>query len=120
MLVGNAIPFTPAARAGLSRGDLIVRINGQPVANQGDFFTVLYNSGGTATLQVKKAGGRFVRLNVPLTTYELGALGEFTRNGMVVGAVAPGTPAAYVGLQRGDVILRIDNQVVRGQKEFDR
>lgn len=121
MLVGTVIPGTPAARAALDKGDLIGSINGLPVVTQADFFTLLYSSGGSVTLAVKKASGRVVKLDVSLTTYELGALGTFNRDGsMTVGVVAPATPAAYVGLQKGDVILRIDNQRARNQKEFDR
>jgi S1-C subfamily serine protease len=121
MLVASAIPGTAAARAGLDKGDLIGSINDLPVATQADFFTVLYNSGGSVTLKVKKASGRVVRLDISLTTYELGAVGTFNKDGSVtVGVVAPATPAAFAGLQKGDVILRMDNQVVRNQKEFDR
>jgi S1-C subfamily serine protease len=120
MRVGSVIPCTPAARVGLDKGDFILRINNLRVTNLADFFTVLYNSGGTAALQVKKANGRLVRLDVNLTTYELGAVGDFTRDGLVVSVVAPATPAAYVGLQKGDVILRIDNQPLRNQKEAER
>jgi S1-C subfamily serine protease len=121
LVVGNAVPGTPAARAGLEKGDLIFRINDLPIVTQSDFFTVLYSSGGSVTLQVKKASGRLVKLDVSLTTYELGALGTFNKDGSVtIGVVAPATPAAYVGLQKGDVILRIDNQLVRNQKDYDR
>jgi S1-C subfamily serine protease len=121
LLIANVVPGTPAAGAGLDKGDLIGSINDLPVATQADFFSVLYNSGGSVTLRVKKAGGRVVKLDISLTTYELGALGTFNKDGsMTVGAVAPATPAAFAGLQKGDVILRMDNQVVRNQKEFDR
>ena len=121
LLVGNAVPGTPAATAGLDKGDLIFRINTLPIVTQSDFFTVLYSSGGAVTLQVKKAGGRRVKLDISLTTYELGTLGTFNKDGsMTIGVVAPATPAAYVGLQKGDVIQRIDNQLVRSQKDFDR
>jgi S1-C subfamily serine protease len=121
LVVGNTIPCTPAARLGLAKGDLIGRVNGLPVVSQNDFFAVLYTSGGEVTLQVKKATtGRVVKEEVDLTTYELGVLGQFDKEGMTIGVVAPDTPAAYVGLQKGDVILRIDNQTVRTQKEFDR
>ena len=120
MLVANAIPATPAARAGLEKADLIFGINKVTITNQNDLFTVLYSSGGTVTLQIKKAGGRIVVQDVDLTNYDLGVLGEFNKDGMTIGVVAPGTPAAYVGLQKGDMILRIDNQTVRGQKDFDR
>jgi S1-C subfamily serine protease len=121
LLVGNSVPGTPAARAGLEKGDLIGSINNLPVVTQADFFTILYGSGGAVTLKVKKASGRVVSLDVSLTTYELGTLGTFNKDGnMTIGVVAPATPAAYVGLQKGDVILRIDNQPVRNQKEYDR
>jgi S1-C subfamily serine protease len=120
LLVAGAVPGTPAARAGLDKGDLIGRINGQPIVTQADFFAALYGSGGSVTLTVKKAGGRVGKLDVSLTTYELGVVGDFNRDGMVIGVVAPATPAAYVGLQKGDMILRIDNQPVRSQKDFDR
>jgi len=120
MLIATTVPATPAAKVGLDKGDLIVRINNLPILNQNDFFTVLYASGGSVTLTVKKANGKLIRQDVSLTTWELGILGDFTRDGMVIGVVAPNTPAAYVGLQKGDVILRIDNQPVRSQKDFDR
>jgi S1-C subfamily serine protease len=120
VVVGTAIPCTPAARIGLAKGDLIARINNLPVTNANDFFTILYGSGGTVTLQVRKANGRLVRQEVDLTTYELGAVGTFGRDGLTIGLVAPNTPAAYVGLQKGDMILRIDNQPIRNQKEAER
>ncbi len=120
MLVTNAIPATPAARAGLEKGDLIFGINKVTITNQNDLFTVLYSSGGSVTLQIKKASGRIVVQDVDLTNYDLGVLGEFSKDGMTIGVVAPGTPAAYVGLQKGDMILRIDNRTVRSQKDFDR
>jgi S1-C subfamily serine protease len=121
VVIGKVVPGTPAARVGLDKGDLIGSINNLPVVTQADFFTILYSSGGSATLKVKKASGRVVSLDVSLTTYELGALGTFNKDGSVtIGVVAPATPAAYAGLQKGDVILRMDNQTVRGQKDFDR
>jgi S1-C subfamily serine protease len=120
LLIGTAVPGTPAAKAGLDKGDLILRINNQFIPTQNDFFGVLYSSGGSVTLQVRKASGRTVKQDVSLTTYELGVLGTFGRDGMTVGVVAPATPAAYVGLQKGDVIQRIDNQPLRSQKDFDR
>jgi len=120
MLVANSIPCTPAARVGLDKGDLIFGINKVTITNQNDLFTVLYSSGGSVTLQIKKANGRIVVQDVDLTNYDLGVLGEFSKDGMTIGVVAPATPAAYVGLQKGDMILRIDNQTVRSQKDFDR
>jgi S1-C subfamily serine protease len=111
-------PGTPAARIGLEKGDTIVRIDNVPMTSEAVFFRVVYNSGGIVTLHVRKANERPARLEADMRTFELGVVGDFTREGMVLGIVAPATPAAVIGLQKGDVILRIDNQQVRNQGEF--
>jgi S1-C subfamily serine protease len=118
MRLQTVIPGTPAARAGLEKGDTIVRINSVPILSQAELYAVLYKSGGSVTLNVVKGNGRAVRLDADLRTYHLGAVGEFTRDGMVIATVAPDTPAAAAGLQQGDLILRIDDQRVRSQDEF--
>ena len=117
--VRSVAPGTPAARAGLEKGDTILRVDGTPVTNQADFFAALYASGGAAALAVRKGNGRLARVDVDLRLYDLGVVGEFGREGMLIGVIAPGTPAAWSGLRRGDVILRIDNRPVRSQEEFD-
>ncbi len=120
MLVATTIPGTPAAAAGLGKGDLIGRINNQPIRTQEELYAVLNASGGAATLLVRNGRtGRVGTIDVDLTTYELGALGEFTRDGMVVATVAPATPAERCGLQKGDLIVRIDNQPIRTQDDFN-
>lgn len=119
MHIRSVAPGTPAARIGLARGDVIGRIDNVPITNQADLFTVLYRSGGQVNLLVRKANGRVVRLDADLTIYELGVVGEFGPQGMTVGVVAPDTPAAWAGLQRGDCIQRIDNRPIRSQEEFN-
>lgn len=120
MLVGSTVPGTPAEGLKLQKGDLIARINNQTVRSQEELHAVLNASGGSATLLVRNGQtGRAGTVNVDLTTYQLGALGEFTRDGVVIATVAPGTPAARAGVQKGDLITRIDNQMVRNQKDFN-
>lgn len=119
MRIAIVVPGTAAARIGLQPGDVIGRINNQVVRSQNDLYAVLNTSGGSASLLVRKgANGRVVRLDADLATYQLGALGTFTRDGMLIATVAPGTPAERAGLQPGDVIGRIDNQVIRNQKDY--
>jgi S1-C subfamily serine protease len=120
MLLSTIIPGTPAARLGLQSGDLILKINNQFIGNQADLCTVLNSSGGSATLVVRSGRtGRVGSLDVDLTTYQLGCLGDFTRDGLLIATVAPATPAERSGLQPGDLIARVDNQVVRTQKDFN-
>jgi S1-C subfamily serine protease len=119
MQINLVVPGSPAAVVGLAPGDLILRINNQVIRNQEDLFSVLNSSDGSVTLQVRDGRtGRTGKLEVDLTIYELGALGEFTRNGMLIATVAPGTPADRFGLRPGDLIVSIDNQPVRNQGDF--
>jgi regulator of sigma E protease len=121
MLLAGILPGTPAAGAGLQKGDLLVRINNLPVRSQQELFAALDNSGGSATLVVRSGQtGRAGTLTVDLQTYQFGALGQYTRDGMLLQTVAPGTGAERAGLQPGDLIVRVDNQVVRDQKEFEK
>jgi len=45
-------------------------------------------------------------------------IGAKTRTGVVVAGVAPGSPAAQVGLQRGDVIIEVNQKRVRNVNEM--
>ncbi len=42
-----------------------------------------------------------------------------TRRGVVVSAIDPGSPAASVGLARGDVIVRVDGRDIHSRDEFE-
>src|SRR5215470_12791225 len=119
-----------AARAGLQRGDLIVKIDGSTITNQADFVQVINSSGGSVVLSVRKAGtGRLTRveLNLAIGTrpgvgakgpYLLGVMGQYRLEGMLIQSVGACTPASLVGLQPGDVIVRINNQPIRSQREL--
>ncbi len=120
MLVKVVGPGTPAARAGIQPNDVIVRINNALIRNQRDLFVVLNNSNGTAVLDVRRAGAvRPVRVVTDLRVFELGAVGEFLPQGMRIRVVSPGTPADRAGLVAGDVIVQIDQRVIRSQADFD-
>jgi S1-C subfamily serine protease len=119
MVVGTVAPGTPAERVGLQRGDLIVRIDNQPVRDQAAFKAALNNSGGSVVLTVRRGlAGPAVRVPVDLMNNPLGAWCEPAQEGMRITAVGPDSPAALIGLQRGDVILKIDDQRVRSQSEL--
>jgi S1-C subfamily serine protease len=119
MRVNVVVPGTPAERAGLKPGDTILMMNGRQIGNQNDFFAVLNSSGGSVALQVRRANGQGERLQADLAQHTLGVVGEFTRDGLRVEVVAPGTPAERFGLQRGDLIVRVDNQQVRSMAELN-
>ncbi len=149
-LVAKVIPGAPAESAGVQIGDIITEFNGQLIDHSADLppmvgVTPINND---ATLKIIRQGEpRTLHFNVGLLPEEdsqmasaknakkspenqLGiAVSELTsdqrqmlqipRHGVLVQDVGQGA-AREAGIQRGDVILQIQNTVVRDLKDFDK
>jgi regulator of sigma E protease len=122
-VVGEVIPGSIAARAGLLTGDQILAVGGEVTASREDAMLALLSAvvaDGRTSLRVQRAAGeRLLPLEVPaeqrraLTepgAFSAGIGFEFTRPHIpvVVGQVVPGGAAAAAGLKTGDLILAID------------
>jgi Do/DeqQ family serine protease len=137
-LVSSLAPRSPATRAGMKVGDLVVSVDGQDVddANAFDYRFATKPLGGQAMIGVMR-GGREVKLAVALETLPdsprdeaviktrspfLGAkianlspaLAEELRldidtKGVVVTDVENGSTADSFGLQKGDIVLVVNN-----------
>jgi regulator of sigma E protease len=55
---------TPASRAGLQRGDLVVSVNGAPVRNWYDFYEIITHSNGQVLNTVVRRKGSEVKLEI--------------------------------------------------------
>jgi S1-C subfamily serine protease len=115
MVVVIVAPETPAARAGLKRGDLLLNIDGKVIPNQTAFDAALSRSGGSVVLKVRRGGGAPGTIQVNLMSSPLGAWTESVADGLRVATVADGTPAARAGLKKQDVILRVEDRRVKTQ-----
>ena len=94
-LAARVLPDSPAAKAGIQANDLIVGINGKPLYHINEIDDFLRQNPSTPIqLRLKRNGAD---VTVP---FEPGPL--------VVGEVLKDSPAARVGLQKGDAILAID------------
>jgi len=148
-LVASITAQSPASRAGLRTGDLIVSVDGQDVddPNAFDYRFATKPLGGQAQVGVLRAG-RETRLAVALETAPetpreeiviqsrspfLGvkvanvspALAEelrldSTTEGVVVLDVSNGSTAQSLGFQRGDLVLSVNNEKIAHTRDLER
>ncbi len=148
-LVSKIIPKSPAEKAGLQIGDIITEFNGKPIESSADLppmvgiapineegkLTII-RQGDTKTIEFKvgllpdeeaktplyktetKPTNR-LGINVADITAEQRESLENIKNGVLVQDVESGI-AADAGIQSGDVVLRIQNNVIRNVSDFDK
>lgn len=138
-LVEEVAPDSPAAQAGLRKGDKIVQLDGRATPNSKAAIAILTqaNPGQRLSMRVSREGwerameitlgGREATARAPQPTQpraqgESGFLGVFLRAGpqgeAVLDGVAEGSPAAQAGLQGGDVVKSVDGVEVRDPSSF--
>ncbi len=134
-VVGQVIPDSPAAQAGLASGDEILALDGKPAAGRGDVVIGLLEQmtgDGRVRLTLRNEAGaeRVALLDVAdaaerrrLTEPDqlLAGLGFGFWAPAVpaqVGDVEAGGPADVAGLQVGDEVLAIDGRPVAGFEAF--
>jgi serine protease DegQ len=110
-------PGTPAAAAGVKKGDVIVAINGKPVRSQSDYVARASTTpiGQTLKIQlVSQNGNREVKLTVAdvavMPMSEAPPMELASLKGLSLGALLPGFKA--FGLVQGARVLAIDNDAV--------
>jgi S1-C subfamily serine protease len=135
VLVVSVQSGSPAEKAGIARGDIILDVNGTAVNTQADMRQAVasHKAGDTITLKVRH-GDAEKTLTVALGAMEghayVGVLlfpeGQermgmrdntnkdwpWISQGVIVARVASGSPADKAGLKRGDVILSVDGVFV--------
>ena len=137
--VSQVIPGSAAAKAGIKAGDVITSLNGKPISS----FAALRAQVGTMPIGSKVQlglvrDGKAVNATVELqqsnqtqvdsSTIFNGIEGAEMSNkgqdkGVVVNNVKAGTPAAQIGLKKGDIIVGANQQPVKNiadlRKIFD-
>jgi len=148
-LVASVTPQSPAGRAGLRTGDLIVTVDSQEVEdpNAFDYRFATKPLGGEAQLGVRR-GGKDTRIAIALETAPDSARDELviqsrspflgakvanvspaladelrleaTTEGVVVLDVANGSTAQSLGFQRGDLVVSVNNEKIAHTGDLDR
>ena len=149
-LVAEVTPGSPAAKAGIERGDVILELNGQTVNGPDDLSVRIAETAPGTTVHLKiSRNGQMKEISVPLGKFseaseasggaEMGGAAlrgvqvqdltpSIARNlgipenarGVVITSVDPGSPAAAEGINQGDVIEEVNHKPVRNVTEYRR
>lgn len=147
-LVSAVNPDSPAAYAGIERGDVIVDFNGHPVGDSNSLRNMVARTQPhtKATLQVirngheqtltatltelperradaaassgESEGGRYGMAVEPVTPDVAQQMGLGGARGLVVEQVAPASPASEAGIRPGDVIKEVNHRSVASAAEL--
>jgi serine protease Do len=143
ILVSQVAPGSPAERAGLKVGDIIVAIDGEKVREVRELqFRVMKTPPGTEVTLTIIRGGKEQSIKAKVGEMpeevsfgqpkeQVGELGlslrdlspeevrSFGVKGVLVESVAPGSLAQRSGLRRGDIILAVNNEPVESLSQFN-
>jgi serine protease Do len=148
VLISDVMPDSPAAKAGLEPGDILLEFNGKKTEDPADLQRAvgLTVPGTTATAKVwrdrsertlelrigempderetvarSNDGQTILGLEVRAITPEIARqLNLRSTEGIVVARVEEGSSADEAGVQPGDVIREVNRQRVRGLADFER
>lgn len=121
-LIGGVEPASSAARAGLAKGDLIVRANGERVSNWQELGMALITSPSKpVALLVRRGNGTFRATVTPgrVPRYDVGdnaGIDPATRPQIL--RLEPGKPAALAGFRPGDEIHAVDGRPIIVTPDF--
>jgi serine protease Do len=131
--VRSVAPESPAARAGIRTGDLVVSVDGLPIDSEDAWQTALSTKGpgrpmrlvvrtGTGadrsiTLQGEKPPAG---LGLRVLREQLGMTVRQTRSGLQITVTDRTGLAAKAGLETGDVLLALNNSRVKDTEDVDR
>lgn len=144
-LVSEVVKDSPADKAGIKQGDIILECNGTPIKSIGSFRNEISLMNPSTVLQLKiNRKGSILVLPVTLETssdnqavpggiiqklgVEVEPLNQDLRNqlgfskgeeGLVITKVKPGSPAAAAGLRPGFLILAVNHKKISSINEFN-
>jgi serine protease Do len=133
VLLADVTPGGPVAKAGLTRGAIVVALDGRPLRSLEDLERTLgaIAPGQTVTLAVWRNGGEEqirVRVgqepdaSIPRSSPGLLGLvvdGVTPEAGVVVTGVKPNSPAGSAGVLRGDILRELDRRLLRSLADFE-
>jgi len=140
-VITQVSPSSAADKAGLKAGDIVIEINGKAVKHASDLrnFIGLLRVGKKVELKIKRDGKTHSlvavvqtpvsdekqgkSLHAKLTGAQFGNIKEGSRlygriKGVLVVKVKRGSPAAYAGVRKGDIIISANRNKIKNLQEF--
>jgi serine protease Do len=144
-LISEVMKDSPADKAGLKQGDIVLEFNNLPVKSLGSFRNdvSMMEPGKTVSIKVNRKG-KILKMNVTLGTASdnIAAAGNAYQKlgfevedmsperakqlginpmeeGVIITKVKPGSPGALAGMRPGFLILAINHKKVTNVKEFN-
>jgi hypothetical protein len=126
--VVETLADSPAARAGLRSGDLILRLGGEPVRSTEELLSAIerVSEGPLAVLIRRDGREQEVRVELPAARrgfrVRFGSVPDYSfgERGVRFEDIRPDTPAARAGVQPGDVLVRWGTQEIGDVEEWTR
>ena len=145
-LVADVTKGGPAEKAGIQRGDVITSLDGAGLESANDFRNRVATSRAGKRMEIGlwRKGERITALAVvavynpspsmvavelsnklgvevkEISVMEARRMRLDSREGVILTKVDPRGPAGRAGLEPGDIIFQVNNQAVRGLKDYNR
>jgi serine protease Do len=137
----NVYDPSPAQKAGIRAGDVVTSVEGQEVESKEEFDTILSKfqigdtirivssgKGGTKTSLIKIADFPFGKFSFDKLGMEvsdkgsslLGAIVGSRTKGVQITKIRTSGPADRIGLERGDIIVQINNQRISRVDDYNK
>jgi len=144
-LVADVTPGSPADKADIRRGDVIIEYNGKKIEEMNELPRLVANTPVGKSVPIKIwRNGKIKQLTVKvgeleekvakgerryapqdlglkveeLTPYLAQRLGVKRTHGVIITYVVPGSPAHEAGLSRGDIILKINRHPIEDLNDY--
>jgi serine protease Do len=130
--VRSVAPDSPADRAGVKAGDMVVSVDGTPIDSKEAFQTALSTKGPGRPLKLllrSRSGERSVTvtgrtpppgIGTRILREDIGMTVRAGSGGLRISVVDRNGPAARAGLESGDVLLGVNGSRVRNLEDVDR
>ncbi|MCD4653806.1 trypsin-like peptidase domain-containing protein [bacterium] len=142
VLVSEVRGKSPALRAGVERGDLIIKVNNHEVHNTLEYRTLMreFTPGDKVNLLIIRDKEKIIRtmeaIAVPLdrveeltwdllgcqirnmTQKDIRQYGRYATDGVIVKSVRPASPAEEVGIKRGDLLAKINRTHIKRDEDL--